>query len=343
VNLNRSAGAALLLAILVLLSGCTVEKATPTAALAVPSSPSTEGTSAPAPASAEPTAEPGGIDIAVGLLQRPEGDSVADINGQSINWAEYEPTLMRTLVQYTNGLGLDWNTEEAQAQLPSIQAQALDEALDRTLIRQLAAEEGISLTAEEIEEAVQHERQAILDSGSFASWEAFLAEAGLTEAYFQRLVHDFELIDRLAEVHAPEREVEHALVKHILVEDEATGQEVLDKLAQGEQWDALAAEYSLDTGNKDRGGSLGWFPQGVMVPEFEEAAFTLPISSTSELVETQFGYHILWILDRGPRSMDDASWDAAKGQAFDEWFNARRDQAEIERHLDLEPGASSSP
>jgi parvulin-like peptidyl-prolyl isomerase len=345
VNLSRSACAALLLAILVLLSGCTAGKATPTAAVAVPSAPpAAQGTSAPAPSPGEPTAEPGGVELAVNLLQRPEGDSVALINGQSITWAEYEPTLMRTLVQYTNGLGLDWNTEEATAQLPSIQAQALDEALDRALIRQLAAEEGIAPTAQEIDDVVQQERQAILDSGTYANWEAFLAANGLTEAYFQRLVQDFELIERLAELQAPEREVEHAHVKHILVEDEATGQEVLDKLGQGQEWDALAAEYSLDTGNKDQGGDLGWFPRDVMVPAFEEAAFTLPVSSTSELVETDFGYHILWILDRGLRPMDDATWDMAKGQAFDEWFNTQRTQAEIEVQLNLDqPGGSSSP
>lgn len=344
VNLSRSTCAAALLVILVLLAGCTAAKATPTAAIAVPSAPAEQDTSVPAPSPGEPTAEPGGIDVALNLLQRPEGESVAVINGQSISWAEYEPTLMRTLVQYTNGLGLDWNTDEAAAQLPSIQAQALDEALDRALIRQLAAEEGVVPTAQEIEDAVQQERQAILDSGTYASWEAFLAANGLSEAYFQRLVQDIELLERLAEIQAPEREVEHAYVKHILVEDEATGQEVLDKLDQGQEWDALAAEYSLDTGNKDQGGNLGWFPRGVMVPAFEEAAFTLPVSSTSELVGTDFGYHILWVMDRALRPMDDATWDRAKGQAFEEWFNTQRTQAEIEIQLELDqPEGSPSP
>ncbi len=278
------------------------------------------------------------------LVQQPEGDDVAVINGQSVAWSEYEPTLRRRLFDYTVSLGMDWNTEEARQELPSIQADALDETLDRALLRLLAAEAGIELSDQEKQEAVQDETQAILDSGTYGSWEDFLSSNGLTQEYFERLVLDLELVNLLSEAHAPERITEQAHVRHILVQDETTGQEVLDKLAEGTDWNSLAAEYSQDTANKDQGGDLGWFPRGVMVPEFDEASFTLPISSTSELVQTQFGYHILWIIDRGERPMDDSQWEFAKSQAFDEWFTAQRLEAEIEYLLDLgQSTGSSSP
>ncbi|MFC4322151.1 peptidylprolyl isomerase [Litchfieldia salsa] len=83
---------------------------------------------------------------------------------------------------------------------------------------------------------------------------------------------------------------------HILVEDEATAKEVLAKLEEGKTFEELAAEYSSD-GSAAQGGELGWFPKGQMVPEFEEAAFTLGKGEVSEPVKSQFGYHIIKVTE----------------------------------------------
>jgi len=79
---------------------------------------------------------------------------------------------------------------------------------------------------------------------------------------------------------------------HILVEKMSTAQEVLDKLNKGESFSKLAAEYSQD-GTRKQGGDLGYFGRGVMVKEFEKAAFDLQKGQVSGLVKTQFGYHII--------------------------------------------------
>ncbi len=79
---------------------------------------------------------------------------------------------------------------------------------------------------------------------------------------------------------------------HILVNSEAKAREALDRLAKGESFTKLAMECSLD-GSGKRGGDLGVFGRGMMVREFEKAAFALQKGQVSRIVKTQFGYHII--------------------------------------------------
>ncbi|PYZ96466.1 foldase [Alteribacter lacisalsi] len=86
--------------------------------------------------------------------------------------------------------------------------------------------------------------------------------------------------------------------RHILVEEEETALEVMEKLDSGADFAELAAEYSTDSTNAGNGGDLGFFVTGVMVPEFEEAAFRMEPGDISEPVATQFGFHIIKVVDR---------------------------------------------
>ena len=88
----------------------------------------------------------------------------------------------------------------------------------------------------------------------------------------------------------------HAM--HILMADLATAQQVEKELIEGTDFAALAAKYSTDAGSKAAGGDLGWFERGKMVPEFEDAAFSLQPGETSEPVQTQYGYHIIRVVER---------------------------------------------
>lgn len=75
-------------------------------------------------------------------------------------------------------------------------------------------------------------------------------------------------------------------------------EEVLAMAKSGQDFGTLAKEYSEDPGSKDNGGLYQDFARGTMVKPFEDAAFNLPIGSISDLVETQYGYHIIKVVDR---------------------------------------------
>lgn len=85
--------------------------------------------------------------------------------------------------------------------------------------------------------------------------------------------------------------------RHILVEDEATALEVKAKLDAGEDFAELASQYSVDPSSAANGGDLDYFTRGTMVSEFEEVAFSGAIGSVSDIVQSNYGFHIIKVED----------------------------------------------
>jgi peptidyl-prolyl cis-trans isomerase C len=98
--------------------------------------------------------------------------------------------------------------------------------------------------------------------------------------------------------------------KHILVKTEDEAKAVITDLKGGGDFAAIAKEKSNDPGTKATGGDLGWFTKDEMVPEFAEAAFKLQKGQYTETpVKTQFGYHVIMLVDRRtapPPTMEEA-------------------------------------
>ena len=103
--------------------------------------------------------------------------------------------------------------------------------------------------------------------------------------------------------------------RHILVASKEKARELYEKIAHGAEFGDLARQYSNDPGSKEQGGDLGFFVRGQMVPQFEDAAFSLKPGEVSQPFQTQFGWHIIKVDARRERQLPpyDAIKDRVRG------------------------------
>jgi peptidyl-prolyl cis-trans isomerase D len=118
----------------------------------------------------------------------------------------------------------------------------------------------------------------------------------LLRAYYNSHIDQYKVQNRA--------HVEHILFKTIgktdaeVAEIRAKAQDALNKAKKGGNFEDLAKKNSEDDATKPKGGDLGWIVEGQTVPEFQQAAFSLPKGSISDLVKTQYGFHIIKVIDR---------------------------------------------
>jgi parvulin-like peptidyl-prolyl isomerase len=118
----------------------------------------------------------------------------------------------------------------------------------------------------------------------------------------------------------------------------ALAQDIRKRLDAGEDFAALAVQYSDDPGSKTAGGELGWYGRGEgFVQEFEDAAFALQAGQISDPVKTQFGYHIIEVLERDPnRELNAFTVQQKQQEAFEKWLSDIRAAANVVRNWTLD-------
>ncbi len=254
------------------------------------------------------------------------------VNGQPISSADYERQVEQVEAFFQQE-GLDAESDEGRERLAQARRQVLEQMIDQELIRQAAAEMGISISDEELESSIAG---IIEQSGGEDGFNQSLEATGTTYEDFRQMLLDQLLseavyssvtasIDSVAEqVHA----------RHILLPTREMAEEVLARLQAGEDFAYLAREYSEDISSRETGGDMGFFPRGVMPTEVEEVAFGLEVGDTSGIVESQFGFHVIQVLERDEREIAVEVYESLRQQTFMQWLEDQRESASIERFVD---------
>lgn len=147
------------------------------------------------------------------------------------------------------------------------------------------------------------------------------------EKYLRMYLYHYLMRTKVQETIAAEvpAEQEQVWARHILVATEDEAQSVLDRLNAGEKWADIAAEVSLDTSNKNNGGDLGWFSSGQMVTKFNDAVFALEVGEIGEPVETQFGWHIIQLIDRAVLPLKASDLQLKQDLEFQQWLGEAKE------------------
>ncbi len=257
-------------------------------------------------------------------------DAAALVNGEPVPLEEYRRIAMSTQSYYVEK-GLDPNTAEGQEQLRAIRRAILDDLIDQKLIEQAASELGIVVTEQEVQESLQ---RTIAAAGGEAEFLQSLADEdmGMEEALAMERA---SLLGRRLFEHvipAVPTAAKFAHARHIQCESREACQEAASRLQAGEAFDAVARQLSADALTRDQGGDLGWVGQGTLPSRLaEEAIFALAAGERSDIVATEYGYHIFEVLEWDPeRSIDEEQrlsiWEAEMLR----WLADRRSQAVIE-------------
>ncbi len=160
-----------------------------------------------------------------------------------------------------------------------------------------------------------------------------------------------KLLDKKSNVHhqVTESHALHILIKPNINQTTAQARIRLNQLRKriigGEDFQTLAKANSDDKGSAQKGGDLGWFKPGTMVPEFDKAIANLSTGQVSEIIETPFGLHIIKLLDRRTRDdsdefIRDRVREQLRKQKIEDqkllWLRRLRDEAHIEVRLEEE-------
>ncbi len=290
---------------------------------------------------------------------------VAKVNGFDVTKEAVGFELDR-LVRFYMSHGM--SHQEIKQNLPKLQERALEQAIGARLLLERAMQLDIVLSAEEIDAEVDKVAQQL---GGMENLEKALEAQNVTLESFRKELEKGARVNKLVEqacssVEEPtEKEVADfyeahkseyvtqptVLCQHILVkvDEKASSDEksaafekiraIRERIVNGADF-AEEARKNSDCPSGREGGSLGWFAPGMMVPEFDKAAFEMKKGDVSGIVTTQFGYHIIYKADEkqgGAQTLVDVHDQVkdlirhdSRGKAVEAYVSELREAAKIE-------------
>ncbi len=198
-----------------------------------------------------------------------EGQVLAEVNSGSITSVDFDREL-KNLPEYL----------KAMADTPQGRKEMLDTMVIRELILQQAAKDGLDKGVE-IEEKLQDLKKRLIV-------ESFLKKKVESESK----VSDEDMQKFYEQNKEKFKSGEQIKASHILVKSEKEAKDIAAQLKAGGNFEELAKKHSADS-SAAKGGDLGWFGKGSMVPAFEKAALALKEGQISDVVKSDFGFHII--------------------------------------------------
>ncbi len=294
-------------------------------------------------------------------------DKVAIVNGEGINKAEFD----REVANFQKKLLQSGRTVDA-VQMHAVKARILENMINRELLYQESKKQGVKVDEQAVDKKFQEVKSQF---PSEAIFKKALKDANFTEASIKTQLRRAIAIDKFIQekfsssIKVTDKEAkayydanpnafvrpEQIRASHILIKlgpgaDQAKKenakkqlQEIKNRLKNGEDFAALAKKYS-EGPSKTRGGDLGYFGKGQMVKPFEDAAFALKVGEVSDIVETQFGYHLIKVTDKRPEGkisfneikdrLEEFLKEKKVQQEVIAYINKVKKTAKIERFLD---------
>lgn len=266
-----------------------------------------------------------------------KGDVVAKIGSEKIGTKMVEERLQETPPAYQSYL----NTDSGRKQF-------LDLMVRERVVVAAAHKSGVKNRAEY--------KKALADFKKEQARRARDYEDNLAMELYIRDLNGTELnvTDQDVEKYYADHKTEYTrpvevTVKHILVTTPEDADKVLARVKKGEDFSKLAREVSTDPISAERGGEIGPFRKGDLVPEFEDAVFAMKIGQVSQVVKTQFGYHI--IKKTSEKALPARGLDESKGEIkkmlqkskFDAWLEKTKKQFNVKIDYTKLAGIPSFP
>jgi len=168
-------------------------------------------------------------------------------------------------------------------------------------------------------------------------YQEWLDRVRLSDDEYRRIVETGLLGEKLSEYfkeHEVPEEAEHVHLHFIPLDSEEKAFEVSARLKNGEDFAALAEEFSIFEEIKEARGDIGWVPRGVY-PELDEVAFELGAGNVSEPIPTAQGYYIVKVSETAEsRPVEDAYLEILADRQFEKWLQKEREASIIKEYLD---------
>ena len=315
-----------------------------------PAAPAAADESPAAPAAVAETPAPAELAVPVvaeepALSEEQAAVVVAKVNGASVTEGDIE----KVVRMFKKQMGGRIPDDQMQSALPRIRERVIEELIMRRVMLEAVAKEGISLSDSEFEE-VKNELAAELPPGT--TLESYMADTGTTEAEMREQMAVRKMVLAKADAIAKPTDEEikafydenkdsftqgesvtasHILLKVDPADDEAAKtakreriEGLRKQLLEGADFAELAKANS-DCPSSASGGDLGSFGRGQMVPEFEKAAFSQETGTVGDVVETQFGFHIIKVTER--KEAKTLGFDEVKARISDMLYSRKQQEA----------------